>query len=429
MALDTIFVAAGIIIIFGFISEMFFDKTGIPDVLWLILIGVLIGPVLGFIAPDSIGTAASIFTSFALLFILFEGGLHIRIRDLMKSMWGATSITLVNFVLTVFVITFISVYFGMTWINAILMGTILGGTSAAVVVPIVRKLKMSESNRLVLILESAFTDVLCIVSALTIIQIIQIGNANLSSVLNVLFGAFAIAIFVGGIAGFAWILFLEKFAALTKSYILTIGVLLVIYGLTEFSKSSGAIAGLTFGIVLGNSRKILSLTEHKDEDALTASARLFFSQISFFVKTFFFVYIGILISFTAVKPIMFALIITAAIFLLRPIAVRVAYREENVATDKPFMEGMVPKGLAAAVLAQIPIQQGIPGGERFLTPVVATIFFSILVTTVMIYFIQKGSFPGTSYYYNKLRTMLRPQTAQIVTAQKESVSKLTKKKP
>src|SRR3989338_903834 len=292
MSVDAIFAAAGIIIILGFLSDWIFSKTNIPDVLWLILIGVLLGPILQFVRPDSLGYAASIFTAFALLFILFEGGLHIRIKDLMRSMYGATTITVVNFVLTVLVITIIAKYFGWSLANSLLLGTILGGTSSAVVVPIVKRLHMGKDNSLVLILESAFTDVLCIVATLTIIQIVKLQSINLGGVLNSLFGSFAIAIFVGGVTGFLWILLLERFELLSKSYISTIGVLLIVFGLTEFAQSSGAIAGLTFGIVIGNSRKILSLAEGTIEtDPISSSARAFFSQISFFVKTFFFVYI------------------------------------------------------------------------------------------------------------------------------------------
>ncbi len=407
MAIDTIFLAIGTIIILGFLSDLIFSRTNVPDVFWLIAIGIFIGPVMKTVSPDAFGNAATIFTYFALLFILFEGGLHIRIKDLMKSMYGATTITLVNFALSVIAITLIARFFGWSLVNSLLLGTMLGGTSSAVVVPIVKKLQMSKNNSLILILESAFTDVLCIVSTLTIIQIVNLNHVSLGGVLNSLFGSFAIAIFVGGIAGFFWILLLERFSSLSRSYISTIGILMMVFGLTEFSGASGAIAGLTFGIVMGNARKILSLAEGEEEeaDALTSSARAFFAQISFFVKTFFFVYIGVLTSLADWKLIALGIVIAAAVFIIRPVSVKLAYKPQDNAEDKPIMESMVPKGLAAAVLAQVPLQQGIPNGEQLLTPVFAAIFFTIAITTLLVFLIKHGKYHGLTSILSKLFQM------------------------
>ncbi len=401
MAVDLIFAGLGLIILAGFLGEFVFSKTRIPDVLWLILLGILIGPILGLISPSSIQDAASIFTTFALLFILFEGGLHIRIKDLMKSMYGATVLTISNFLLTVFVVVFIAKLFGFGWLDSALLGTILGGTSSAVVVPLVKRLNMGKENSLVLILESAFSDVLVIVASLTVIQLLKINTVDFGVVLQSLFGSFAIAILIGGVAGLGWILLLERFEALSKSYMSTIGLLLIIFGITEFAKSSGALAGLAFGIVLGNSRKILSLTEGEDVDTLSSSARVFFSQISFFVKTFFFVYIGILVSLTDLKLIALGLVLAAAAFLIRPIPVKLAYKDGGAENDKPIMESMVPKGLAAAVLAQIAVGEGLPNAEMLQTPVFSAIFFTIALTTALIFLVEHKGFRGTSDFVMK----------------------------
>ncbi len=425
MDLAVVLAAVGLIIIIGYLAEIFFIKTNIPDVIVLILLGVLIGPVLHLIHANDVAIAANFFTTFALLFILFEGGLHIRISDLMRSMYGATVITIVNFILTIIVVSTIALLFGWELLYAILLGVILGGTSSAIVVPVVTKLKMSTNNSLILILESAFTDVLTIVIGLTLINIIDLGNVSLSIVLNSLLGNFAIAIFVGGLSGFLWILLLERFASLTKSYILSIGVLLMVYGITEFAHANGAIAGLTFGIVMGNARKILSLT-HLADDTLTSSAKLFFSQISFFVKTFFFVYIGLLFNFADTGSMILAGAITAAVFLIRPISVKLSYKKTDTpSADEQVMQAMVPKGLAAAVLAQVPLRAGIPGAEKFLTPVFAVIFFTILTTTLLVFLASKGYYKGTSYLIMRLITH---QPARVPKVEAKTTPKPKKRK-
>ena len=416
--IEPVFAGVGIIILLGFLSDLIFSKTDIPDVIWLILVGILIGPVFKIIDPTQIEGTAEVFTAFALLFILFEGGLHIRIKDLMRSMYGATAITITNFVLTVIVITGIGLVFTSDFKISILLGTILGGTSSAVVVPMVRKLSMGKDNSLILILESAFSDVLCIVASLSIIKIITVVEPDFGTVLQSLFGNFAIAIFIGSIAGFLWILLMEKFKSLSQSYISTIGVLMLIFSLTEFANSSGAIAGLTFGIIVGNSRKILSLAESEATDTLSVSARTFFSQISFFVKTFFFVYIGVLVATVnqefLIPSILLGSLIAVVIFLIRPFSVKFAFKPGERRRDRAVMESMVPKGLAAAVLAQISVQTGIPGAEKIAPVVISTIFFTIVITTLMVFLSEKTKYPGTSALFLKMlgKKPNQPQKAQ-----------------
>ena len=406
MDIEVIFAGVGIIILIGFIADLIFSKTEIPDVIWLILIGVIIVHAFN-IEQKSFESTAKIFTSFALLFILFEGGLHIRIKDLMRSMYGATAITAVNFILTVIVITSIAKLAGWDIVPSILLGTILGGTSSAVVVPIVRKLSMGNDNSLILILESAFSDVLCIVASLSIIKIATVDNPSLGNILNSLFGSFAIAIFVGGIAGFIWILLMDKFQALSKSYISTIGVLMLIFSITEFAGASGAIAGLTFGIVIGNSRKILSLAETEATDSLSFSARTFFSQISFFVKTFFFVYIGTLILFSDHGAIILGLVISIAIFLIRPFSVKLGFKPNEKPKDKAIMESLAPKGLAAAILAQIPFQEGIAGTEKITITVISAIVFTIVITTILVFLVEKTKYRGMSHLLSPVLNKLK----------------------
>ena len=50
-----ILLAAGVVIFLGVAGEAFFKKTGIPDVAFLMVLGVIIGPVLGIIQPEAGG--------------------------------------------------------------------------------------------------------------------------------------------------------------------------------------------------------------------------------------------------------------------------------------------------------------------------------------------------------------------------------------
>ena len=49
-----ILLAAGVVIFLGVAGEAFFKRTGIPDVAFLMVLGVILGPVLGLIQPDAV---------------------------------------------------------------------------------------------------------------------------------------------------------------------------------------------------------------------------------------------------------------------------------------------------------------------------------------------------------------------------------------
>lgn len=59
--------------------------------------------------------------------------------------------------------------------------------------------------------------------------------------------------------------------------------------------------------------------------------------------------------------------------------------------DKSIIALMIPKGLAAAVLASIPEQMGLPQGELIKSVVFATVLFSILICSIFIFII--GRYP------------------------------------
>src|SRR3989344_4047666 len=75
---NTALLGIGAIITFGFFAEFVFKKTGIPDVLLLVLLGFLIGPGrIGLAGPAPLAAAAPPFPTSPLLCLVFDGALSI----------------------------------------------------------------------------------------------------------------------------------------------------------------------------------------------------------------------------------------------------------------------------------------------------------------------------------------------------------------
>lgn len=405
MGLETVFLVIAGILFIGFLGEIVFERTKIPDVIWLLFIGILLGSVLKWATAATFADVAPYFTTFALIFLLFEAGINIDIKKFLKSAPQGLKLSILSFIFSFIIIFLLGLLLQKGVLLSLLLGAILAGISSAVVIPIIRNLNISGQTQLSLFFDSAFSDVLCILGVVTIIEIFTASSVTGVSVLNRLLSSFLIAILVGMVFAFAWNrYFITKIKSHPK--ILTLAIMLVVYAITEIINANGAIACLVFGLVLGNTKKIADVfSSKKDQKSLiTKSGKEFYSEIAFFIKTFFFVYLGVLINFSDVWSFVLALVILIALYAARPFAVFLSFGKETKLRDVKILETLIPKGLAAAVLVQLPIQAGIRNAGSLVNVVLAVILLSIVASTFFVYLIQKNKYEGAfKFLYRKYK--------------------------
>ncbi len=402
-------VGVGLLVFLAHVFAEVFSRKRVPDVLLLIIIGLLIGPLLGIVSPDHLGLVGPVFTTITLVTILFEGGTELKIDTLRNSLRGTSLLTFLNFFATLIVVGLLGwLILELEPLVAFMLGAIIGGTSSAVVIPLVRQLKISNNSRTILILESAFSDVLCIVFALAFIEASKLGQIQVGTTIGQILASFILASIMGLIGAFFWSVVLHKVRNIKNSIFTTPAFVFIIYGLSEILGYSGAISALAFGIGLANTDLIkgttLSKYFTKEPDSLNETERILFGEAVFLLKTFFFVYIGVSMQLTQWVPILIGFVITVILFFLRIPVVRASMPlsdANNSNQDLMFMSTIVPKGLAAAVLATIPMQQGIEGGVLIKDIVFSVILFSILFTSVLIPLIEKSA-GMQSFYENSL---------------------------
>ena len=111
------------------------------------------------------------------------------------------------------------------------------------------------------------------------------------------------------------------------------------------------------------------------------------------MKTFFFVYVGISIKFDNLTSLLIGLGISLLLIILRIPVVRIAlpYETNGISNkDRAFLSMMIPRGLAAAVLATMISQSQLPGSERVGNIVFSVIFFTIIFTSVLVPLLEKS---------------------------------------
>lgn len=408
----------GLLIFLGHVFSAIFSRVRVPDVLLLMVIGIIVGPLFGWILPSDLGVVGSVFASLTLIFILFESGTDISINTLRDAWKNLAKVSLISFVLSVVLVGILGHFvMGLEWNASLLLGSILGGTSSAVVIPLVKQLSIKKENEVVLVLESAITDVLCIVFALAFMESYKIGGVQVGKIVGKVISSFLLALMIGVAGGILWASVLDRIRKVQNSMFLTPAFVFIIYGLTEAMDFSGAIAALAFGMVMGNTEYFeFSFLKKFSRDGmmkLEPQEKAFFRELVFVLKTFFFVYIGLSIPFNNMSALLYGGLITLVLFVMRLLLIKFIIGKKTPSYDKSIMSMMIPKGLAAAVLATMPeqvnLQRGmevIPGAETIKYVTYSVVFISILFTSILILLMDRVPLLRRfySFFFGKITT-------------------------
>ena len=389
------FIFLGVLIFCAHLFNAWFSRRRIPDVLLLMLIGILVGPVAGWITPAHLDDVGPVLASLTLLFILFDSGIDMRI-DMIRRYWsGVVQVTFLSFLVSMTTVTLMAYFLvGLELQASMMLGSMVAGTAAAIVIPLVKQMRVSDKTRVTLTLESAISGVLCIVISLAFIEGYKLGNISIGPMLGRVLASILMALIIGVVGGIVWSSLMERVRKLQNSMFLTPAFVFVIYGVAELLGYSGAIATLSFGLVLGNPEyfemSFLKKLHLHDMTPLEESEKSFFKEFVFILKTYFFVFIGICIPFTNVMALAYGLIIAAALFVVRFGLVALVGRK-NTPDDRLTVSMMIPKGLVSAVLASMPEQVNtaagytvVPGAETIKHITYSVIFCSIIICSVLV---------------------------------------------
>ena len=248
----------GLIVFAAHFFSALFERTKIPDVLPLTIIGIIIGPIAGLVTPDHFGVVGPLLSSIALILMLFDGGSHLTLNTLKTTIQKCAGLLFSTFILTTLIATIISYTFlGYSLLPAIFIGLILGNISPAVVVPLVKMLNISEKTKTMLFVESAISDVFSIILALGALKIIEEGSINFGKLIGLeMIGSIILAILVGSMGAFLWATILNKVRKFPNSIFSSLAFLFILYGLSETLGYNGPITALVFGLIIANSKKI-----------------------------------------------------------------------------------------------------------------------------------------------------------------------------
>lgn len=391
----TVFIGLGVLFFLGHALNWFFVKTKIPDLLLLVALGYLLGPILGVLKAEDFGAVGAVISTTALIVILYEGGLHLSARDLLTSSLPALGLSIIGFSLIVFSTAGVVYLLGFqSWAVAALVGLGIGSTSSAIVIPMVKPLNIGDRTKTILSLESAFTDVLAIIIFLSIVDAVASGQFNTTDILLGIGSKPLISTLAGLAFGLLWALIKKKFPTLVSMAFAGEAYALFCYGLLEVVSMSGAIGVLALGFTLANLDLLPRFVKDEVSRVPVSYHELsLLSEITFLLRTFFFLYLGLLIQFSNWQVVVLAFVLSLLILITRYISIRLLFSKTKYsALEALVATAMGPRGLACAVLATIPLQKGLEGGEYIQNLVFAVIPISITFTALFVSLAENTKF-------------------------------------
>src|SRR5271169_6719974 len=159
MDINLFFALLGGLLVLAFVANRLVRFTRVPDVIILMATGVVIGPVLHWVNPDIFRGGTHGLGTLALILILFEGGLELKLNEILKYFGPGFFLSLLSYGLTSAAIA-AACHFVMNfvWLNALLVGAVLGCISSSVLLPVLQQVELRREVKVTLVVEGSLGD-------------------------------------------------------------------------------------------------------------------------------------------------------------------------------------------------------------------------------------------------------------------------------
>lgn len=387
MSFSLAIILMGVLLLAGVLASKVAAKFGLPALLLFLVVGMLAGSEgpggLYFDNPELTRTIGD----GSLIMILFAGGLDTEWRRVRPVLGIGLTLSTLGVALTALLLgtfawfmlgTFANFDLGTTglsWVEGLLLGTIVSSTDAAAVFSILRSSHLSLRGELqpLLEFESGSNDPMAVLLTTNVVQVLTTDNFSVGGFL----GSLVLQLVVGGLVGYGagramvWVVNHIRLNVPALYPITTLALLLITFGLTDRLGGNGFLAVYVAGIVLGN----LPLTQR--EVILS-----FHDGLGWLMSIVMFLVLGLLVFPSQLLSIA-GVGLAIALFLMvvaRPVSVFLCLVPVAMPlAEKGFLAWVGLRGAVPIVLATVPLTAGISGGQQIFNVVFFTVLVSVLV--------------------------------------------------
>jgi cell volume regulation protein A len=376
MTIERNMLIAAVLLIVSVLATKVSGRLGVPALVVFLVIGMLAGSegIGGIYFDDAVLTQEV--GTVALAFILFSGGLDTRIRAVRPVIWRGALLATFGVVATMLLMAGFAVYvLGFALLPALLFGAVVSSTDAAAVFGVLssRSSGVDPEVRTLVELESGSNDPMAAVLTLGMTQLILQPEK----------GVFDLALFfvqqmlVGGVAGIVlgyvgvWMIDRARLQSEGLYTVLSLAMVLAIYGGTASIGGNGFLAVYLAGIVIG-SREVL----HRRELVR------FHDGLAWIMQVVMFLVLGLLVFPSQLAPVAGMGFAAAAFLVLvaRPAAVLLSLAPFRMNVRRmAAVSWLGMRGAVPIVLATFPATYGVPDSDLLFD----LVFFIVLTSVVV----------------------------------------------
>lgn len=361
----------------GLLAQWLAWRVKLPAILFLLLAGILLGPVAGIMQPDTrLGPLLFPMVSLTVSLVLFEGSLSLRLNELRGIRRAVRGLVTYGAVLGIFLLG-VAAHFlaGLSWEIALLFGALTCVTGPTVITPMLRTVRPNARIANTLRWEGIVLDPLGALFGVLVYEAIVSHQEGRT------IGVFLGVIVCGVVMGFitAWVLASLLRRQIIPEYLQSYTALVMVLMAFSFSNAtapeSGLLAVTVMGIALGNMRSV-----HLD-DILA-----FKENVTTLLVSVLFIVLAARLHWPLPDGVLWSgiAIFIVAQLVVRPLTVAIATMTSALTwRERALIAWVAPRGIvAAAVSALFALKLdalGVPGASR-LVPLV----FILIIGTVVL---------------------------------------------
>ena len=382
-----------LIFLSGIILGSIFNRLKLPQLLGMLLTGIILGPYLLNLLDPKILSISTDLRQIALIIILTRAGLNLDINDLKKVGRPAVLMCFVPATFEILgMIIFAPKFLGLGLLDSAILGTVIAAVSPAVVVPKMLKLMedgygTKEGIPQLIMAGASVDDVFVIVLFTSFIGLASNGTFSALNLIKIPTSIF-LGISVGFLCAVLLIYFFKKVHvrdSLKVIIILNISFLLVTFehSLTGIIGFSGLLAIMSMGTGIQEKNSML---------AKRLSAK--YSKLWIAAEVMLFVLVGATVNIKyALGASIPAILLIMTVIVFRMVGVFLCLLGTSLSYKERLfcMIAYCPKATVQAAIGSIPLSMGLPSGNIILTVAV----LSILITAPL------GAF-AIDFSYKKL---------------------------
>jgi len=369
-----------VLLLLGIVSSKLSTRLGLPVLVLFLFLGMLAGSEgIGGIDFENYRLAHAIGTV-ALALILFDGGLGTSLSSIRLTWKPSLVLATLGVTLTALITGIAASWIlGISLLEGLLLGSIVGSTDAAAVFAILRWGGVALPKRISALLEveSASNDPMAVFLTVGCIELL-LGNVTLGPGLLQFFASQMLTGAVVGLAGgFAtvWIVNRIELGAAGLYPVLVSACGLLVYGIAVKLSGSGFLAIYLAGIVIGNRQLMLQQGVRRFHDAIA-----WLAQIIMFVTLGLLCFPSRLLDVTG-KAILISLVL---MFLARPLAVVVSTLPFRLKWQElTFLSWVGLKGAVPITLATFPLMFATEKVSLQAPVLFDVVFFVVVISAVI----------------------------------------------